>query len=246
MGKAVDSREFASICLALEKAGAENINIVTGSHCVPALAEGLSAAVDSGLSIPVLWNSSAYESTDTLKLLEGLVSVWLPDFKSCNPDFSAEVFRARDYPERAAEAILYMAETSPLSFDGKQRIRSGVIMRHLSLPGKLEDTRGVLEWFKERLDGRAMLSLMTQYTPVPAAEKAPSGKEPFPQRFTTENEYGRLLEILESLQIENGFLQELNPDSDWLPDFSRSQPFSSSLAKPVWHWRDGFIPSPGR
>ncbi len=248
MGKAVSKKDFASICLALEKAGAENINIVTGSHSVPYLAEGLREAREQGLSIPVLWNSSAYESTGVLKLLEGLVTVWLPDFKSSDPDFSAEVFRARDYPEKAAEAILYMTDTSPMVFNERGLLQSGVIMRHLSLPGRLKDTGEILRWFKDNLDGRALLSLMTQYTPVPAAEKKLWGKEPFPQRYTEENEYDALLEMLDSLQIDNGFLQELNPDSEWLPDFSRTQPFSSSLAKPVWHWKQGFTaiasPSP--
>lgn len=254
MGAVVSVDEFAGICLALEKAGAENINIVTGSHSVPALADGLRAAVRQGLSIPVLWNSSGYESVESLRLLEGLVSVWLPDLKSFDADFSYGVFRARDYPEVAAAALGYMVNAAPLSFasgrGGSEVIRSGVIVRHLALPGRLEDTRRVLTWFKENAADKAFLSLMTQYTPVPKAG-APfaSGeggvslgeKAAFPQRYTTKDEYNRLLETLDSLEIENGFLQELNPDSEWLPDFSRVQPFSSSLAKPVWHWRCGFV-----
>lgn len=243
MGAPVSRSAFAGICLALEKAGAENINIVTGSHAVPALADGLREARERGLSVPVLWNSSAYESVDTLRRLEGLVSVWLPDFKSMDADFSAAVFRARDYPQRAAEALLYMAETSPLS-SGPARsgstevLRSGVIVRHLALPGRLADTESVLRWYKENLDGRALLSLMTQYTPIPGSPAVP-----FPDRFTEQEEYGSLLALLEQLDIGDGFLQELNPDDEWLPDFSREQPFSSDLARPVWHWKTGFLPA---
>ncbi len=240
MGAAVSAEEFASICLALERAGAENINIVTGSHAIPLIAEGLKEARDEGLKLSVLWNSSAYESVSSLKLLKGLVSVWLPDFKTMDADFALSAFSARDYPARAAEAISFMAETSPLEYgtgrNGKaQTLSSGVLMRHLALPGRLEDTERVLRWYKENLDGRALLSLMTQYTPVPA-----SGKTPLPERFTSEAEYRQLVKLLDALNIEEGFLQELNQDTEWLPDFSRVQVFSSSLSKPIWHWLEGF------
>ena len=241
MGRAVSLEEFASICLALEKAGAENINIVTGSHAIPLIADGLKEARDRGLALPVVWNSSAYESVSSLKLLEGLVSVWLPDFKTMDTDFAASMFRARDYPERAAESILYMASVSPLEYgagrDGKsQALKGGVIMRHLALPARLDDTERILRWYKANLDGRALLSLMTQYTPVPAA-----GESPLPNRFTSEEECERLVTLLDTLEIEEGFLQELIPDDEWLPDFSKVQPFSSALAKPIWHCGKGFF-----
>lgn len=241
MGTAVSRKDFALICLALQSAGAENINIVTGSHAIPMIADGLREARDLGLEIPILWNSSAYESAKSLALLGGLVSAWLPDFKTADAAFAAAAFGARDYPERAKEAISFMAETSPLalkegSCGNAQALASGVIMRHLALPGRLEDTWRVLRWYKENLDGRALLSLMTQYTPVAAGERPP-----FPQRFTSEGEYCRLVEMLEELNIEEGFLQELEPGDEWLPDFSRAQPFSSALSKPVWHWREGFL-----
>ena len=240
MGRPVSAEEFAAICIALEDAGAENVNIVTGSHAIPLIADGLKEARKRGLKIPVVWNSSAYESVASLKLLEGLVSIWLPDFKTMDADFAGAVLHARDYPERTAEAILYMAASSPLEYaagkDGKtQALKSGVIMRHLALPARLEDTERVLRWFKRNLEGCALLSLMTQYTPVPAA-----GASSLPNRFTSGDEYARLVEMLEAINIEEGFLQELNPDDEWLPDFSERQPFSSALAKPVWCWKEGF------
>ena len=243
MGRPVSAGEFASICLALESAGAENINIVTGSHAIPLIARGLAQARGEGLKVPIVWNSSAYEIPRALRLLEGLVSVWLPDFKTMDSAFARQAFLASDYPERAAEAILFMAAASPLEYgagrDGKtQVLKGGVIMRHLALPGRMEDAARVLRWFKQRLDGRALLSLMTQYTPVPAA-----GATPLPERFTSGDEYAHLVELLGELNIEEGFLQELVPDSEWLPDFSRAQPFSSALAKPVWHWREGVLSS---
>lgn len=246
-GRKVDAAEFADICLALENAGAENINVVTGSHAIPAIAEGLAAARARGLAIPILWNSSSYETPEALSLLDGLVSVWLPDLKTLNPLLAGSAFRAADYPKVAKRAIRFMADRSPLAFtntDGagnaSRKITSGVIVRHLALPGRLADTELVLRWFAEHLAGKALLSLMTQYTPVPA-NPASKDIDAFPNRALERGEYDRLTEMLEELGIEDGFYQELVGDTEWLPDFDRTQPFSSSLAKPVWHWKTGFI-----
>jgi len=247
MGKSVSSAVFADICLALQKTGAENINIVTGSHAIPAIATGLREAKGKGLSIPVLWNSSAYENTEALDLLDGLVSVWLPDLKTLNPVLSGAVFRADDYPKIAKKAIRHMAAKSPLRIDTADeqhcpsgRIKSGVIVRHLALPGKLADTELVLRWFAEHLADRAILSLMTQYTPVTKSPYA-QNIEAFPDRPLERAEYDRLTALLEELGIDTGFYQELVEDTEWLPDFSRTQPFSSVLARPVWHPSSGFI-----
>jgi Uncharacterized Fe-S protein PflX, homolog of pyruvate formate lyase activating proteins len=246
MGREVDSSEFADICLALESMGAENINIVTGSHAIPAIASGLRAARSRALAIPVLWNSSAYETPEALALLEGLVTVWLPDLKTLNQELSGSVFHAADYPKAAKRAIRYMAGLSPLEIEHPDdescpagKIVSGVIVRHLALPGRLADTELVLRWFAEHLEGRALLSLMTQYTPVPNSPHA-AGMDAFPDRLLDHSEYDRLTGLLEELGIDNGFYQELVEDTDWLPDFNRTQPFSSKLARPVWHWKHGF------
>lgn len=247
MGRAVDSKEFAAIALALEKAGAENINVVTGSHAIPAIASGLRAARDAGLTVPILWNSSAYENPEALDLLDGLVTVWLPDLKTLNEDLAGNVFQAADYPLAAKKAIRHMAAKSPLVLEHPDetaypsgRITSGVIVRHLALPGRLGDTELVLKWFSSRLAKRAILSLMTQYTPVEASPHA-AGIDAFPDRPFNRDEYDRLMALVGELDIETGFYQELVEDTDWLPDFIRTQPFSSSLARPVWHWKTGFV-----
>jgi len=247
MGTAVEPVEFAEICLALASAGAENINIVTGSHAIPGIAAGLEKAAAQGLAVPVLWNSSAYETPEALERLDGLVQAWLPDLKTLNPLLAASVFHAQDYPVAAKKAIRWMAAHSPLSMTGigsashpQGKIESGVIVRHLALPGKLADTELVLRWFAEHLQGKALLSLMTQYTPVAQSSHA-SGIDAFPDRYLDQKEYDALLALLEELGIDDGFYQELVQDTDWLPDFNRLQPFSSALAKPVWHWKEGFL-----
>lgn len=243
-GRAVDSGEFAQICLRLEEAGAENINIVTGSHAIPAIAGGLRAARAAGLTIPILWNSSAYETVEALSLLEGLVDVWLPDLKTLNPELSAAVFRAPDYPQTAKRAIRYMAGISPIGMapdsGASRKILSGVIVRHLALPGRIADTEAVLRWYSEHLADRTLLSLMTQYTPVVQSPYSRDIAE-FENRQIDRSEYRRLKTLLEELGIDSGFYQELVEDTEWLPDFTNTQPFSSALAKPVWHWTTGFV-----
>jgi putative pyruvate formate lyase activating enzyme len=228
MGRPVDMAEFTRILLALQEKGAENINIVTGSHAVPALAAGLDAARAGGLTIPVLWNSSAYEKVEALELLRDRIEGWLPDLKTLDGDLAARFFRAPDYPEYAAAAITRMMEYRP----------GQVIIRHLVLPGFLESTREVLRWFAEHAAGRARLSLMTQSTPV-GSGNMPDGD--IPCRYVDQGEYKTLLRWLEEFDIEDGFYQELVTGSDWLPDFTRQNPFSSDLSVPVWHWKEGFV-----
>jgi putative pyruvate formate lyase activating enzyme len=223
LGRPVGPEEFTRILLALQENGAENINIVTGSHAVPALAAGLDAARAGGLTIPALWNSSAYEKGEALELLRDRIEGWLPDLKTLDRDLAARFFRAPDYPEHAAAAITRMMEYRP----------GQVIIRHLVLPGYLESTREVLRWFAEHAAGRARLSLMTQYTPV--------GDGDIPGRYVDQGEFETLLRWLEELDIDDGFYQELAAGGDWLPDFSRQNPFSSDLSAPVWHWKEGFV-----
>jgi putative pyruvate formate lyase activating enzyme len=236
MGREVDAREFARICLRLEERGAHNINLVTGTQFAPSIALGLALAKEGGLTIPALWNGSGYEQIETIELLSDAVDVWLPDFKTPDPDTAREFFQAPDYPEKARAAILRMAELSPLRLENGL-MKAGVMLRHLLLPGKLAETRLVLEWFAAKLKGRALISVMTQYTPIPALLGRPAPADPVGNA-----EYGALMEMIEELDMGEGYYQELVPGSDWLPDFTRSNPFSSELSRPVWHWRDGFLP----
>jgi putative pyruvate formate lyase activating enzyme len=267
LGRAVTTEEFAGICHALRERGAENVNIVTGSHAVPAIAEGLRAAMAgkrgpgktdrNGLAIPVLWNSSAYELPETLELLDGLVDVFLPDMKTLDGALAAGYFQAPDYPERAQAAIgkmIAMAEKScgKVGFPAR-RLASlpAVIVRHLVLPGRVDSTREVLRWFAENCSGRegVALSLMFQYTAMDRVR--PRGSDAIPDglaaltapgRPVSKDEYRAVLAWLGEYGIEDGYCQELvPPDGAWLPDFEKDNPFPSDLSVPVWHWRSGFL-----
>jgi len=228
IGRVVSQEEFAEICFALGKRGAENINIVTGSHAAPALALGITASRKKGLSIPVLWNSSGYDGMESLEVLRDVVDVYLPDLKTLDSNFAKKFFNAANYPEHAKAAILKMMQYRELRLD--ETMLSGVMVRHLVIPGFLENTRQVLAWFAEHCKGRVLLSLMTQYTPV--------GTDPaIPGRYISEDEYEAVLSMLDEFGIDDGFCQELITGSDWLPDFTKANPFSSELSVPVWHYK---------
>jgi putative pyruvate formate lyase activating enzyme len=260
MGRPVAKEEFAAIALALQQAGAENINIVTGSHAVPAIASALDMAGERGLEIPVLWNSSAYENKEALDLLRDRVDVFLPDLKTLDARLGERFFRAPDYPEYAQAAVLRM-----LDFQGELKwkdpvplppeaagtrnpensaspvLARGVVIRHLVIPGYVESTREVIAWFSRHARGRALLSLMTQYTPCPGTPNA-AVRDTGPQRRLIREEYAQVLAWLREFRIDEGFYQEpVNPADgdllDWFPDFSRVNPFSSRLSRPLWHWK---------
>ncbi len=259
LGRVVDKPEFVDICLKLQAAGAENINLVTGSHHIPLIAEYLRAARDSGVTLPFCWNSSAYETVEMLELLKGLVTIWLPDLKTLDSALAKSLFAAPDYPSAATAAIRWMIDNNPLEIKSipeppnakpaewaepgapRDKMMSGVIVRHLFMPGKFEETADVLGWLKENADGQAIISLMNQYTPVPfkedtdrlaARRKALASLE---NRLVTQQEDADIQDLIEAYDFEYLFYQQLTDDTSWLPDFTRAQPFSNKLATPVWH-----------
>ncbi|MDR0389319.1 MAG: radical SAM protein [Spirochaetaceae bacterium] len=273
MGRPISQDELVAIFFALKQRGAENINIVTGSHAPLLLREGIAAAREAGLDLPVLWNSSAYENPKTLFSLRGAVDVWLPDLKTLDTDLAARFFKAPDYPDAAAKAILAMLDMQGSLEYSDGLLQKGVIIRHLVLPGYLESSEKVIRWFAGHAQGRALLSVMTQYTPLAgdagaageaaaktagtavktaeAAREAVRGRDRTglenaafggaPGRFVNEREYKTVLGWLDSYGIEDGFYQELVQDSAWCPDFNKTNPFSSELSVPVWHWKSGFV-----
>ena len=244
LGRAVSAVEFAGICVKLQDNGAENINIVTGSHAVPAVIEGLIAAKKAGVQIPVLWNSSGYECVEALELLKRHVDIFMPDMKTLDSEISAKFCNAPDYPAVASAAVKKMIEIvkekSPENalaaklpaLAAKLPAREKVIIRHLILPGYLESTRSVLRWYSENVKDFAALSLMTQYTPVLAREK--SLAERAPKRYVNKEDFEMVMGWLEELGIDDGFYQEPLTGEEWLPEFTQENPFPSEIAAPVW------------
>jgi putative pyruvate formate lyase activating enzyme len=258
MGKTLNIEETVQIFFQLKEQGAENINIVTGSHAIPFLAKAMKQAKEAGLDLPICWNCSAYESVEALEMLKGLVDIWLPDLKTLNPMMSEAVFKAADYPAAAKKAIRWMIKNTKSRFitvsdksnpkQTKEKMLSGVIIRHLVMPGRLEDTILTLDWLEKMTsinpENTPCISLMMQYTPVSVDKNLFSEKElqdrekalaSFSNRLINKEEFQRLQELIQSYNFEYLFYQELEEDTEWLPDFNRPQPFSNELAKVVWH-----------
>lgn len=230
IGRDVSIEEFSEICLRLQKAGAENINLVTGTMFIPSIALGIESAKKKGLSIPILWNSSGFETQDAVDILNSFVDVYLPDVKTLNHTFSATFFNALHYPESAKAAVLKMADSKKIVFKNN-KIISGTIVRHLVIPGYVEMTERFLKWYAQNLKDKALISVMFQYSP-----KAAEG-DGFPDRTLDKSEIEMVYSYLDESGIEDGFIQEEEITDEWNPDFTKESPFPGSIGKTVWHWK---------
>lgn len=197
-GEAVSIERLREIYGELIAQGAHNINLVTASHFAPWVAESLTPA----LPVPVVWNCGGYESADILSMLEGKVQVYLPDLKYADNALAAKLSAAPDYFEVATAAIreMYRQTGDCVMEDGL--LKKGVVIRHLVLPGQLDNTRRVLDWVSRTFaPGQVLVSLMSQYTPQPNAEGLLA-------RRVTAAEYRAAAEYMENCGITDGFLQE--------------------------------------
>jgi len=237
IGREVSGEELQRLALCLQEAGAANINLVTASHFTPSIVESISGARQRAMRIPVVWNSSGYENLSAIDLLRETVDVYLPDCKTLDGSVSRQLMGAADYPEVVRPALLKMVEDKPLIVEEGQ-IQQGVIVRHLVLPGLLDQSREVLEWFAGELRDRALLSLMFQYTPVLFDRGKADGN---PRRTVSLREHDQVLSWLEELGIDNGYVQDPAENDDWLPDFTRVNPFPKGQAVPIWHYQTGTV-----
>lgn len=215
-GEKISAERLAQIMLELQDQKANNINLVTAGHFVPQIAAALALAKEQGLRIPVVYNSSGYEKAETLGMLSGLVDVYLPDFKYMDPELAAAYSRAPDYVETAKAALREMVSQTGLPmFDERGMITRGVIVRHLLLPGHVADSRRVVEYLFKTYGNRIYISLMNQYTPMPAV-----AADPLFSRKVTKREYDRLVDYALSLGVEQGFIQEGETAKEsFIPEF---------------------------
>ena len=216
-GEKVTADRLADIFMELQQQKANNINLVTAGHFLPQVAEAIEKSRNRGLQIPVVYNSSGYEKSEMLKLLEGLVDIYLPDFKYMDPELAEKYSYARDYPEVAKEALKEMVrQTGTLEFDRRGIMKKGVIVRHLLLPGHVKDSRRVLEYLLSTYGKEIYISLMNQYTPMPAMKD-----DPRLSRKVTDREYQRLIDYGLQLGLENGFIQEGETAKEsFIPEFN--------------------------
>ena len=215
-GKEITVERLSEIFLELQEKGAANINLVTPTHYTPEIVKAVAEARDSGLTLPIVYNCGGYEKPETLRTLEGIVDIYLTDFKYMDAEAARRYSHAPDYPEIAKEALGEMVRQQPEPvFDEKGMMKKGVIVRHLLLPGHLKNAEAVVKYVYETYGNRVYLSLMNQYTPLPGMEKWPEIN-----RKVTRREYDRLLDYAVELGVENGFIQEgRTAEESFIPAF---------------------------
>ncbi len=218
-GKEITESRLAEIFLELQDKGANNINLVTPTHFVPQIVRALQSAKSQGLCIPTVYNSSGYECADSLKRLEGLADIYLPDFKYWNSETAGRYSSAADYPVFARKAVEEMVrQTGTPAFDEKGMMTKGVIVRHLLLPGKLSEAKEIVKYLYGTYGGRIYMSLMNQYTPLATLDR-----QQFPElaRRVTKREYEKLINYAIELGVEHAFIQEgETAEESFIPDFT--------------------------
>lgn len=216
-GLEVSEKQLVSLMLYLQDSGAHNINLVTPSNYTNLLKDTLKIA-KSQLKIPIVWNSSGYETVQNLKKLDGLVDIYLPDFKYSDDDLAWEYSHAKGYREVALKAIKEMRRQQPCDvFDDDGMMQKGVIVRHLVLPNALENTRKVLQDIAA-IDKDLFVSLMGQYFPTPNVEC-----HPILSRRITQQEYDKATQMFFDSGLQNGFSQDLDSATEeYVPNFNLS------------------------
>jgi putative pyruvate formate lyase activating enzyme len=166
-GEELTAEQIASVMLALQDRGCHNINLVTPEHVVPQVVEALATAIARGLRLPIVYNTSGYDAVASLRLLDGIVDIYMPDFKYWQPETAARLSHAADYPDRAREAIREMhRQVGVLRLGPDGVARRGVLVRHLVMPGQLDESAAIFQWLAQELSPDTYVNIMAQYHPA--------------------------------------------------------------------------------
>lgn len=240
-GKTISEERLSEIFLELQDKGANNINLVTAGHFIPGVIHALYQAKNQGLSIPVVYNTSGYESIHTIRALNGLVDIYLPDFKYADADLASRYSAAEDYTQIASQALKEMvSQTGKPVFYIKEDpehdslsaeeynaccdqlpeheilMKKGTVVRHLLLPGCVQNSKKIIRYLYETYHNDIYISIMNQFTPVRYVEKYP-----VLNRKVTHREYEKVIDYAISLGVENAFIQDgITAEESFIPDFS--------------------------
>lgn len=209
------------ICNCLDR-GCKAVGFVSPSHMVPQMLKIINALHEKGRFPILVYNSNGYDKVEVLKELEGIIDVYLPDFKYSDAKLAHELSETGDYVDFARLALreMYRQKGSPLHLDDSGQAVSGLIVRHLVLPGYIENSKKVLEFIAHELSPKLHVSLMSQFHPMPEVRH-----HPHLGRLLSVVEYDEILSEMDRLGLENGWVQELESSAHYLPDFNRSHPF---------------------
>jgi len=214
----VDFRTLAEDMLYLQdELGCHNINLISPSHFVPQIIRALTEAVPMGLKLPLVYNTNGYDSIKTLEELSGIISIYLPDLKYASNVYASQFSEAPDYVALSRQAIKEMyRQVGGLIVDKSGQAQRGLIVRHLILPNGLSGSRESLTWLAKEVSSRVAISAMSQYHPVHRAHQFP-----LLSRSISPSEYQEMLNIMEELGLEEGWIQQMDAQEDYLPDFER-------------------------
>lgn len=215
-GKVISKERLSDIFIELADKGANNINLVTPGQYIPDIVWAVNDAKSRGMKLPIIYNTSGYENVTELKLLEGIVDVYLPDFKYMDSTLSARYSRAKDYPSVAKQALSEMVRQQPdvVIDDATGLIQKGVIVRQLLLPGHVNDAKAVLKYLYDTYHDHVYISMMSQFTPIALKDY------PEINRTVTRREYERLVDYALKIGITNAFIQEGDVAKDsFIPAF---------------------------
>ena len=215
-GKLISKERLSDIFMELAVKGANNINLVTPGQYIPDIVWAVNDAKSRGMKLPIIYNTSGYENVTELKLLEGIVDVYLPDFKYMDSTLSARYSRAKDYPSVAKQALSEMVRQQPdvVIDDATGLIQKGVIVRQLLLPGHVNDAKAVLKYLYDTYHDHVYISMMSQFTPIALKDY------PEINRTVTRREYERLVDYALEIGITNAFIQEGDVAKDsFIPAF---------------------------
>ena len=218
-GKEITIQTLADIFIKQQEKGAHNINLVTPTMYVYQIIEAIKIARKNGLKIPIIYNSNGYENVETIKMLNGYIDVYLPDLKYYTNELSKKYSNVDNYFEVATNAIKEMySQVGNAIFDDNGIIQKGVIIRHLVLPNHIQNTKNILKWINENMPKNIYVSIMAQYFPTYKAKN-----DSLINRKLNKKEYKEVFNYLYSLDLQNGYIQELGShEEEYVPDFNLS------------------------
>lgn len=216
-GVEVSAGRLCEIFFELRDSGSHNINLVTAGHYLPEILKSIKMAKAQGIAIPFVYNSSGYELVEALRRCDGLIDIYLPDFKYMDSHRAQKYSKAADYPEIAVSAIAEMVRQRPqCKFDDEGIMTEGVIVRHLMLPDGLDESKRIIKYLYETYKNQIFISIMSQYTPMGNLDKFPEL-----QKKVSQKDYDELIDYAVDLGVENAFIQEGETASEsFIPDFS--------------------------
>ena len=215
-GYEISIEELADIFLKQQEAGANNINLVTPTMYVYHIIEAIKIAKRKGLKLPIVYNTNGYENVETIKELDGYIDIYLPDLKYFYDDLGVKYSGVNNYFKVATKAILEMIkQVGKPEFDENGLIKKGTIIRHLILPGHIQNSKHILKWLKDNVENKAYISVMAQYFPTYKAKE-----DKYLNKKLSNKEYSQIENYLYTLNLENGYIQELGKhEEEYVPDF---------------------------